>query len=459
MTNSISPEPYKIKMVEPLRQTTREERQKLIAEAGYNVFNLRAEDIYIDLLTDSGTSAMSQFQWAALLLGDESYAGSRSFFRLKDTITNITGYPYVLPTHQGRGAENILTEMLIRPGMFVPGNMHFDTTKAHIKLKGGVPLDLVIKQGLDPEAFHPFKANIDLHRLERTLQEHGDGGIPFFLITVTCNNNGGQPVSMDNIRSAAELCRRYKVPLFFDAARFAENCYFIRKRESGYGDKEIVRIAQEMFSYGDGCVMSSKKDGLVNIGGFMAFKDHALYQRACQLAVIYEGFPTYGGMAGRDMEALSVGLQEATDVSYLSFRIEQVAYLAKRLQEEGVPIVVPPGGHAVYINARRFATHIPQSQFRGQALVVALYLEGGVRAVDLGTSMFAEEDSDTGETEYPALELVRLAVPRRVYTNTHIDVVAESVLAIYRNREQLKGLKMVYEAPVLRHFTCRFEYV
>lgn len=458
MNNAISPEPYKFKMVEPLRETTREERERLIAEAGYNVFNLRAEDVYIDLLTDSGTSAMSQFQWAALLLGDESYAGSRSFFRLKETVTSITGYPYVLPSHQGRGAENILTEILVQPGTFVPGNMHFDTTRAHIELKGAAPLDLVIREGLNPQADHPFKANIDLDRLAEVLKQHGSQRVPFVLVTATCNNNGGQPVSIDNIRSVAELCRRHEVPLFFDAARFAENCYFIKTREPGYADKEILNIAQEMFGYGDGCVMSSKKDGLVNIGGFMAFKDQSLYQQACRLAVVYEGFPTYGGMAGRDMEALSVGLQEVLDLSYLRFRIEQVAYLARRLQEAGVPIVRPPGGHAVYLDAKRFAPHIPQSQFRGQALVVALYLEAGIRAVDLGPSMFADEDEETGEVKYPDLELVRLAIPRRVYTNTHIEVVAESIVRIHRRRDKLQGLKMVYRAPVLPHFTCRFDY-
>ncbi len=459
MARRIIPEPYKIKMVEPLRQTTREEREKLIAEAGYNIFNLKAEDIYIDLLTDSGTSAMSQFQWAAVMMGDESYAGSRSFFRLKETITNITGYPYILPTHQGRGAENILTEMLIKPETLIPGNMHFDSTRGHMKLKGAVPLDLVIKQGLDPVADHPFKGNIDLAKLEKTLQEYGNKKLPFVLITVTCNNNGGHPVSMENIRSTAQLCRRYKVPLFFDAARFAENCYFIKTREPGYKEKEIIEIAQEMFSYGDGCVMSSKKDGLVNIGGFMGFKDKNLYEQACQLAIIYEGFPTYGGMAGRDMEALSVGLQEVLEFSYLHYRTEQVAYLAERLGDEGVPIMEPPGGHAVYLDLKRFAPHLSQSQFPGQALAVELFIEAGIRAVELGTSAFAEKDPDTGETKYPELELVRLTVPRRVYTNTHIDIVADSIVDIFRNREKLKGLKMVYEAPVLRHFTCRFEYL
>ncbi len=455
----IGPEPYKIKMVEPLKQTTREERKKLIARAGYNIFNLGSEDIYIDLLTDSGTSAMSQFQWAALMQGDETYAGSRSYFRLKDTITSITGYPYVLPSHQGRGAENIITEMLIKPGTIVPGNMHFDSTRAHMQLKGATPLDLVIDQGLKPEADHPFKGNINLNKLENVLKEHGREKVPFVLITVTCNSNGGQPVSMENIRSAAELCRRYRVPLYFDAARFAENCYFIKDREHAYKDSELIDISREMFSYGDGCMMSSKKDGLVNIGGFMAFKDEVLHQHACQLSILYEGFPTYGGMAGRDLEALSVGLQEVLELPYLRFRVEQVAYLAERLQEEGVPVVKPPGGHAVYIDGKKFLPHIPQSQFPAQVLVVELYLESGIRAIELGTTAFTEKDPDSGELIYPELDLVRLAIPRRVYTNAHIDVVAESVLSIYKKRDQLKGLKIVYEAPVLRHFTCRFDFV
>jgi tryptophanase len=321
-----------------------------------------------------------------------------------------------------------------------------------------VPLDLVIQPGLDPQADHPFKANIDLDKLDQALRQHGSQKVPFVLFTVTCNNNGGQPASMENIRSVAELCRGHRVPLFFDAARFAENCYFIRAREPGYGDKEVLPIAQEMFSYGDGCVMSSKKDGLVNIGGFMAFSEEDLYRRACGLGVIYEGFPTYGGMAGRDMEALSVGLQEVLELPYLRFRIEQVGYLAGRLREGGVPIVVPPGGHAVYLDAKRFAPQIPHGQFRGQALVVELYVQAGIRAVDLGPSMFGEEDAATGQEKYPDLELVRLAIPRRAYTNAHMDFVAESVLEVYRRREKLRGLKIVYQSPVLRHFTCRFDY-
>jgi len=459
MNRNSNPEPFKIKMVEPLRQTSREEREKLITEAGYNVFNLKAEDIYIDLLTDSGTSAMSQFQWAALMMGDESYAGSRSFYRLKETVTEITGYEYVLPTHQGRGAEHIFTEIMVKPGSVIPGNMHFDSTRGHLMLKGGRPLDLVIDEGLHPEVVHPFKGNLDLAKLESVLKEHGPEKVPFILHTVTCNNNGGQPVSMENIKAVAELSSKYKVPLFFDVARFAENCFFIREREAGYKDKEILAIAQEMFSYGDGCLMSSKKDGLVNIGGFLATKDQSLYQRASQLSIIYEGFPTYGGMAGRDMEALAVGLKEVLEEPYLRFRTGQVAQLAQLLLDEGVPIVEPPGGHAVYLDAKRFLPHIPQHEFPGQSLVIDLYVEAGIRAVELGSCAFAEKDPDTGEIVYPELELVRLTIPRRVYTNSHIDMVAESIVNVYRKRDRLKGLKIVYETPVLRHFTCRFKYV
>ncbi len=454
-----NPEPFKIKMVEPLRQTSREEREKLIAEAGYNVFNLKAEDIYIDLLTDSGTSAMSQFQWAALMMGDESYAGSRSFYRLKETVTEITGYEYVLPTHQGRGAEHIFTEIMVKPGTLIPGNMHFDSTRGHLMLKGGRPLDLVIDEGLHPEVIHPFKGNMDLVKLESVLKKHGPEKVPFILHTVTCNNNGGQPVSMENIKAVAELASKYKVPLFFDVARFAENCFFIREREAGYKDKEILGIAQEMFSYGDGCLMSSKKDGLVNIGGFLATKDQSLYQQASQLSIIYEGFPTYGGMAGRDMEALALGLKEVLEVPYLRFRTGQVAQLGQLLLDEGVPIVEPPGGHAVYLDAKRFLPHIPQHEFPGQSLVIDLYVEAGIRAVELGSCAFAEKDPDTGEIVYPELELVRLTIPRRVYTNSHIDIVGESIVNVYRKRDRLKGLKIIYETPVLRHFTCRFKYV
>ncbi len=457
MKRIINAEPYKIKMVEPLRQITREERQKLIAGAGYNVFNLSSEDVYIDLITDSGTSAMSQYQWAAMLTGDEAYAGSRSFYHMRDTVKDITGYDYVLPTHQGRGADHIFAEMFIRPGSIIPGNMHFDTIRGHMAIKGGQPLDLVIDEGLQPVSGHPFKGNIDPVKLENALKEHGPEKIPFILFTVTCNNNGGQPASMENIRTISKIASKYKVPFFFDVARFAENCFFIREREAGYRDKEILEIAREMFSYGDGCIMSSKKDGLVNIGGFMAMKDEELYRKASQLLIIYEGFPTYGGMSGRDMEALAVGLKEVLELPYLQHRIGQVAQLASYLIEEGVPIVEPAGGHAIYLDMQRFLPHIPRDQFPGVSLCVALYAEAGIRVVELGTCAFGEKDPKTGEVLYPELELVRMTIPRRVYTNSHIEVVAQSVIDLYKNRKSLRGYKLIYEAPVLRHFTCRFE--
>ncbi len=450
-------EPYKIKMVEPIRMTSREERQRLIKEAGYNMFFLRAEDVYIDLLTDSGTSAMSQEQWAAMMLGDEAYAGSGSYYRLKDAVESITGYPHVLPAHQGRAAEKIVMDILVKQGMVIPGNMHFDTTRAHMQLRGGKPLDLIIPEGLDPKSRHPFKGNIDLDKLENVLKQHGKEKVPFVLITITCNNNGGQPASLTNIKEAGELARRQGIPLFFDIARFAENSYFIHTREEGYREKSIKQIAQAIFACGDGCMMSSKKDGLVNMGGFMAFNDRSLYEQACQLSIINEGFPTYGGMAGRDMDALARGLEEVLELSYLKFRMGQVAYLAEMLLKAGVPIVEPPGGHAVYIDGRRFLPHIPQEQFPAQAVSVALYIEGGIRTLELGSIVFAEKDGQTGVSKYPELDLLRLAIPRRVYTNSHMEYVAAHVIDLYKRRDTLKGLKMVYQPPVARHFTCRLE--
>ncbi len=449
-------EPFKIKMVEPLRMRTKEEREKLMTEAGFNTFNLRAEDIYIDLLTDSGTSAMSHHQWAALLKGDESYAGSQSFYRFKEAVTDITGYEWVLPTHQGRAAENIFIQLTVKPGMVIPGNMHFDTTRGHLTLKGGTPLDLVIDEGMVPTSSFPFKGNIDTARLEDTLRRWGREKVPFVLITITCNNNGGQPVSLANIKEVRAIANKYQVPVFFDMARFAENCYFIKTREEGYGDKSIKEIAREIFSCGDGCLMSSKKDGLVNIGGFAAFREPSLYQEASQLLIVYEGFPTYGGMAGRDMDALAVGLKEVLDFAYLEYRIGQVKYLAERLQETRVPMVEPAGGHAVYLDSLRFTPHIPQHQFPGIALVNALYVEGGIRGVELGSCAFGEKDPKTGEYKFPKLDLVRLTIPRRVYTNSHMDVVAETVGEVYRNRDALRGYEIIHEAPVLRHFTARF---
>jgi tryptophanase len=454
--NSFNAEPYKIKMIEGIRMTSPIERQKLIQEAGYNVFNLRSDDVMIDLLTDSGTGAMSQEQWSALISGDESYAGSRSYFRLQEIVRMISGYEHVMPVHQGRAAENIFMQIMVRPGMLVPGNMHFDTTRGHLQLKGGIPLDLIIDEGLQPESDYPFKGNIDLVKLEKTLKEHGPEKIPFISITVTCNNNGGQPVSMANIRAARALSEKYGIPLFFDAARFAENCWFIRDREEGYADKTIREIARELFSYGDGFLMSAKKDGLVNIGGLLVFRDRKLYEQAAKLGIFYEGFTTYGGLAGRDLAALARGLEEVLDPDYLGWRISQVAYLAGRIKDKGVPIVEPPGGHAVYLDVRRFAPHMDLTTYPGQAIVIALYIEAGIRAVELGAGAFGEVDPETGKLLLPPLELVRLAIPRRVYTNSHMDVVADGIIRVFENSVSLQGLQVVEETPVMRHFTMRF---
>lgn len=450
-------EPYRIKVVEPIELTTREEREKIIKEAGYNVFNIPSDKVYIDLLTDSGTSAMSNHQWAGLMLGDEAYAGGRNFYRLRDTVREITGFEHVLPTHQGRAAENILTTMLVKPGQRVLGNMHFDTTEGHIRLKGGEPVNLVIKEGLKTATRHPFKGNIDIGRLIEEIETYGKERISYINITVTCNSNGGQPVSMENIREVRRIAKEHSIPVFLDAARFAENAYFIREREEGYGNKSIAEIALEMFSYADGFTMSAKKDGLVNIGGIFATRDEGLYKKACQWGIVYEGFLTYGGLAGRDLEAMAQGLKEVLNEDYLESRIGQVAYLGESLLEHGIPIIEPVGGHGVYLDAKRFLPDIPQSAFPAQALVVELYVEAGIRAVELGTAAFGRRDEETGEMIYPALELVRLAIPRRVYTDRHMDMVVRALRNIRERRDEIRGLKLIYEAPVLRHFTAEFE--
>ena len=461
-------EPFRIKVVETIRRTTRPEREKLIEEVGFNVFGLRSEAVYIDLLTDSGTSAMSDAQWAGLMVGDEAYAGSRSFYRLQEAVAGVMGLPLVIPTHQGRAAENVLFTTLVRPGDVVPNNMHFDTTRAHIEHRGGTALDLVTEDAYDPVADLPFKGNIDLDKLEKMLarrQEPTAGtapaagaglSIPFVLITVTCNSAGGQPVSMANLRAASEICRRHEVPLYLDAARFAENAFFIKLREPGYGNRAVREIAREMFSYVDGCTMSGKKDGLVNIGGFIALRDPEVYQRATVWAVLFEGFPTYGGLAGRDMEAMARGLEEVVDEDYLAYRVGHVAYLGRSLKEAGVPIIEPVGGHAVYLDALRFLPNLPREQYPAQALTVELYLEGGVRGVEIGT-VLAGRDPATGENRFPRLEMVRLAIPRRVYTRQHLDVVAGTCRRVLERRGQLRGLAFTHEPPVLRHFTARFE--
>jgi tryptophanase len=449
-------EPFRIKVVEPIRRVTREERERLIAEAGLNIFAVPADSIYIDLLTDSGTSAMSDHQWAGLMMGDESYAGSKNYFHFRDAVRSIFGYPHVIPTHQGRVAENLLFTTLLKPGDAVPNNIHFDTTRANVEHQGAEALDLVVDEGLDPQVDRPFKGNLDPAKLDRVLTERR-GRVPLVMVTVTNNSGGGQPVSMANIREVSAVCRRHGVPLFFDACRFAENCWFIQQREPGYADKSVREIAREMFSHGDGCTMSAKKDGLVNIGGFLAMKDGEWAERITNLLILIEGFPTYGGLAGRDLEAIARGLGEVLDEDYLAYRINQVAHLGELLEQGGVPIVKPVGGHAVYIDAKRMFPHIPQSQYPGQALVVALYRDHGIRAVEVGSLMFGHPDPKTGAMVWPRLELVRLAVPRRVYTTEHMRYVAESVIEIHRQRDRLKGLRLTYEAPVLRHFTARLE--
>ncbi len=451
-------EPFKIKVVERIQTTTRQIRERLLKEAGFNIFGIPAEFIYVDLLTDSGTSALSDNQWAGLMLGDESYAGSRNFYHLEKTVQDLTGYKYVIPTHQGRVAENLLFSILCSPGKIVPNNTHFDTTRANVKANGARALDLPVAEALDPALEHPFKGNMDVVALGEVLRKER-ANIPLVACTVTNNSAGGQPVSMENIRAISKLCRRYEVPFFLDSARYAENCYFIRERESGYRNKSVKEIAREMFSYTDGTWMSCKKDGLANIGGFIGLNDEELANRLKQKLILIEGFPHYGGLAGRDLEAVARGLVEAVDEDYLRYRTAQVRYLADSLDRGGVPIVKPAGGHAVFIDASHFAPHIPQSRFPAQALTVAFYREAGIRSVEIGSLMFAEKDPETGKMRYPGLELVRLAIPRRVYTTMHIHYVAESILKIFRKREKIRGLRIVYEAPILRHFTARMEEI
>ncbi len=449
-------EPFRIKVVEHVRMTTEEERRRIVAQAGYNLFRVRAEDIYIDLLTDSGTSAMSDRQWAGIMLGDESYAGCRNFFHLEESIREIFGFRHFVPTHQGRAAEHILFSTMLRPGDYVPTNMHFDTTRANIEALGAHAVDLVIAEGLDPQNPHPFKGNVDLERLEALIRQVGVERIPLGMITITNNNGGGQPVSLQNIRQVSELLHRHGIPLFIDACRHAENAYFVQQREPGQGDRTIPEIVRETFSYADGCTMSAKKDGLVNIGGFLAMRDPRLYERVSQRLILVEGFPTYGGLAGRDLEAISRGLWEALDPHYLAYRIGQVRYLGERLKESGIPILEPVGGHAVYLDALRFLSHLPQDQLPAQSLTVELYIAGSIRTVEIGTVMNARRDPETGETIYPALELVRMAIPRRVYTNTHMDYIAETTLSVYQRREAVRGLSIAYEPTFLRHFTALF---
>lgn len=441
-------EPFRIKSVEPIRTTTREERQKLLEAAGYNLFLIASEAILIDLLTDSGTSAMSTEQWAAMMRGDESYAGSPSFTRFRDSIQAIFGFRHVIPTHQGRAAERILFNVMCKKGDVVPNNAHFDTTRANCEFVGATALDLPIPEAKEPAHLHPFKGNMEVAHLEQVIQREGTKKIPLVLLTITNNSGGGQPVSLGNIREVKQVCKKHGIPLYIDACRFAENAYFIKLREPGYADKSPRAIAQEIFAHADGCTMSAKKDGLANIGGFLCTNDDLLAQQEKDLLILTEGFPTYGGLAGRDLEAIAVGLNEALDEDYLRYRIASTAFLGNRIAKEGVPIVQPPGGHAIYIDARAFLPHVPPSQFPGVALAVELYLEGGIRSVEIGSLMFGENAT---------MDLVRLAIPRRVYTQSHIEYVVEVILEVWRNRARISGYELTHQAPFLRHFSARLK--
>ncbi len=450
-------EPYKTKMVESIRKSTRTEREQWIKEARYNVFNLRSHQVFIDLLTDSGTGAMSQAQWSAMMMGDESYAGASSYYKLKEAIEDITGFKYFLPTHQGRAAENVLFSTLVKEGDVVPGNAHFDTTKGHIEFRKATAVDCTIDEAYDTTLRHPFKGNVDLNKLEQVLKEHPAEKIPMIIVTITCNTSGGQPVSMENIKGVSALAKKYKVKLIFDSARFAENAYFIKTREAGFENKGIREIVREMFSFADGMTMSSKKDAIVNMGGFIGFREEELFKKATVYNIMFEGFITYGGMSGRDMNALAQGLYDGTEFDYLESRIGQVEGLGRQLAEFGVPVQQPFGGHAIFVDAKKFLPHVAKEEYIGQTLAVELYIEAGVRGAEIGTLM-ADRDPVTRENRYPQLELLRLAIPRRVYTDNHMKVVAVALKNIYDRRKSInKGLEIVSEAPIMRHFTVELK--
>jgi tyrosine phenol-lyase len=451
-------EPFKIKSVEPIRFTTAHEREDILRRAWYNPFLIHADDVLIDLLTDSGTSAMSAKQWAGIMDGDEAYAGSRSFFRFEKAVRNLTGYKHIIPTHQGRAAEKILFTIVGGKGKFIPNNTHFDTTRANVEFSGAEAVDFPTEEGKRPDVIGDFKGNMNVPALKTFIDSVGASNVPMCMITITNNSGGGQPVSMANIRETKQLLREYGIPLFLDACRFAENAYFIKLREPGYADKPVSEIAQEMFSLADGCTMSAKKDALVNMGGFLALNDDSLALNARNLLIVTEGFTTYGGLAGRDLEAIAQGLEEILDEHYLTYRIRSVAYLGEKIVAGGVPIVEPPGGHAIYLDAKRFVPHIPQDQYPGQAVVVELFRAGGIRSVEIGSVMFGKYDK-SGKLISPPMELVRLAIPRRVYTQSHIDYVIEVLLDVYARRKELRGLRIVEEAPILRHFTAKFEKI
>ncbi len=447
-------EPFRVKTVEPIRHTTRAQRLEAIERAGYNPFLLKAEDVLIDLLTDSGTGAMSSRQWAGMMMGDESYAGARSFYKFEAAVKKITGFKHVMPTHQGRAAERILFGSALKPGDIVPNNTHFDTTRANIEYRGAIGLDIPIPEAHQPGVYHPFKGNVDLAKLEQALAEN-PGKIPMVMVTVTNNSGGGQPVSMANIRAVSEIAHSHGVPFFIDACRFAENSWFIKMREEGYADRSPLEIAQEMFGYADGATMSAKKDGMANIGGFLAMNDDGLAQKCKNMEILGEGFPTYGGLAGYDLEAIAVGLEEALDPDYLRYRIRSIEYLGERMKQDGIPFIEPTGGHAVYIDARAMLPHIPWNEYPGWALSLALYIEGGIRSVEIGTVMFGRQPDGS---EKPAeMDLVRMAFPRRMYTQSHVDYLAEVLGYIKEISPRIRGVRMVEEPPVLRHFTARFE--
>jgi tyrosine phenol-lyase len=452
-------EPFRIKAVEPIRMTTRGQREALLADAGYNVFLLRSEDVIIDLLTDSGTSAMSAEQWAAVMRGDEAYAGSRSWFRFEAAVRDLFGFTHVIPTHQGRAAERILFATMCNPGDVVPNNTHFDTTRANIEAVGARAVDLPCAESRDTQARHPFKGNLDVAALEALIADVGPDRIPLCMITLTNNSGGGQPASLANVRAVSEVCRSHGIPFYIDACRFAENAYLIKLREPGYTDWSVSDIAREIFRHADGCTFSAKKDGLANIGGLLSTNDATLAQQEKDLLILTEGFPTYGGLAGRDLEAIAVGLEEVVAEDYLQYRLASVQYLGDHITREGVPIVQPPGGHAIYLDAAAFLPAVPPRELPGQALVAELYLAGGIRAVEIGTVMFGRHDPETGEETTAPMELVRLAIPRRVYTQSHIDYVVEVICDVWRRRDALGGFRFVHQAQVLRHFSARFERI
>ena len=451
-------EPFRIKSVEPVAMIDREERLRVVKEAGYNTFLINSKDVYIDLLTDSGTNAMSDRQWGGMMVGDEAYAGSRNFHRLQDTVRRLFGFKYIVPTHQGRGAENILSQIAIKPGQYVPGNMYFTTTRYHQERNGGIFVDIIRDEAHDATLDIPFKGNIDLNKLQRLIDEKGAENIAYVCLAVTVNLAGGQPVSMANMRAVRELTNKYGIKVFYDATRCVENAYFIKEQEEGFADKSITEIVLEMFSYADGCTMSGKKDCLVNIGGFLCMNDEHLFQDAKEMVVVYEGMPSYGGMAGRDMEAMAIGLEVSMQYEHIRHRVLQVRYLGDLLKEAGVPIIEPVGGHAVFLDARRFCPHLTQEQFPAQSLAANLYVESGVRSMERGI-VSAGRDNKTGENHTPKLETVRLTIPRRVYTYKHMDVVADGVIRLFKHKETIRGLRFVYEPKQLRFFTARFEEI